>query len=177
MLTIKLIPIAPVNMEILEQLTEPLEKQFSAAVEIEQKNLLNAETVFDPSRAQYYSTKLLSELLEANKNFTGKVLGITSVDLFIPVLTYVFGEAQLNGTVSLMSTYRLSETLYGLPENKELFIERSIKEAVHELGHTFGLLHCRDYNCAMHSSTSVEEVDVKGKTLCSNCRQKISLST
>ncbi len=175
MRTIKLIPILPVNLGVIENLKEPLEKQYSARIEIDEKNILKAETAFNPSRAQYNSSLLLSSLLSIGENFNGKILGVTSVDLFIPVLTYVFGEAQLGGTVSIMSTFRLSETLYGLPENNELLTERAIKEAIHELGHTFGLLHCKNYECAMHSSTSIEEVDLKGKKLCGDCLGKISM--
>ena len=174
MAKIKLIPIAPVNIGIVEQLVDPLQEQYSAVVEIDSKNSLKAETAFNPSRAQYNSSQLLLELLSIGESFQGKILGVTAVDLFIPVLTYVFGEAQLNGTVSIMSTYRLSETLYGLPENNSLLVERAIKEAVHELGHTFGLFHCRNYECAMHSSTSIEEVDIKGSQLCLECFQQLS---
>ncbi len=108
------------------------------------------------------------------KNFEGKILGIISVDLFIPVLTYVFGEAQLGGKISIVSTFRLNEIAYGLPENRKLTEERLLKEAVHELGHNFGLLHCEDYLCVMHPSTSVEEVDIKTASFCSKCWKEIS---
>jgi archaemetzincin len=110
-------------------------------------------------------------MLEQMGDTPGKVLGVTSLDLFVPVLTFVFGEAQLNGTAALVSTFRLNETFYGFPPNEALLEERLIKEAVHELGHTFGLIHCRDFACVMHSSTSVEEIDVKGKEFCGSCRK------
>ncbi len=74
----------------------------------------------------------------------------------------------------MVSTFRLNETLYGLPENPRLLEERLIKESVHELGHTFGLIHCRDYNCVMHTSTSVEEIDVKGAEFCVGCKKRMA---
>ena len=109
---------------------------------------------------------------DANQS-SRKILAVTGLDLFVPVLTYVFGEAQLSGKAAVVSTFRLDETLYGLPANRPLLEERLLKEAVHELGHTFGLIHCRNYECAMHSSTAAEEIDIKGKGLCEECRKAI----
>jgi archaemetzincin len=88
-------------------------------------------------------------------------------------LTYVFGEAQLEGTAAIISTYRLDDTMYGLPPNPALFEQRMIKEAVHEVGHTFGLLHCRQFDCVMHSSAGVEEVDIKSRSFCPDCAARV----
>jgi archaemetzincin len=98
-----------------------------------------------------------------------KILGVTGIDLFVPVLTYVFGEAQLDGRAAVVSSFRLDDRLYGLSPNPALLRERLVKETLHELGHTFGLLHCRDFECVMHSSTSVEEIDLKPAHLCGKC--------
>jgi archaemetzincin len=97
------------------------------------------------------------------------VLGIAAVDLYIPILTFVFGEAQMGGPCAVLSTHRLRQEFYGLPSDPELFRQRVIKEAVHEVGHTLNLTHCDDYRCAMASSHAVEWIDLKDTVLCGTC--------
>jgi archaemetzincin len=172
-LPIRLVPLAPVPEEIVHALVAPLTQVFRAAVTVEQPLRGIVEAAYDYSRAQYNSTELLRKLLQLESGSPSKVLGITSVDLFVPILTYVFGEAQLDGAASVMSTYRLDDLVYGLPPDRVKLFERSLKEAVHELGHTFGLLHCGNFECAMHASTTVDDVDVKGATLCDRCFKTI----
>jgi archaemetzincin len=134
---------------------------------------IDAAVALDASRQQYNSTTLLAELLGVLPTPEAKILGLTSVDLFIPVLTYVFGEAQLDGNAALASSHRLRNELYGLPEAPGKAMERFEKECLHELGHAFGLKHCPDYSCVMHASTSVEDIDLKGSDYCRTCRQAL----
>jgi archaemetzincin len=122
------------------------------------------------SRHQYNSTTLLAELLKDLPSQDAKVVGVTDVDLFIPILTFVFGEAQLNGNVAIASSYRLRNSFYGLPPDRELLIQRLEKEIVHELGHTYNLKHCDNYTCVMHASTFVEDIDLKKPTFCNHCQ-------
>ncbi len=173
MTPIKLVPLVPVAEEIAGMLVAPLCQVFRTSVEAEKPLRGVIDTVYDFYRAQYNSTSLIRELLSLETDSSCKILGITSVDLFVPILTYVFGEAQLEGTAAVMSTYRLDDTIYGLPQDSIKLFERSLKEATHELGHTFGLLHCRSFNCAMHASTTVDDIDVKGASLCDECLKKI----
>ena len=102
-----------------------------------------------------------------------RVLGVTSVDLYIPILTFVFGEAQMGGPCAVVSFHRLMQEFYGLPADPSLLIGRLIKEAVHEVGHTLDLTHCDDYSCAMAPSHAVEWIDLKEWTLCANCQGKM----
>jgi archaemetzincin len=112
-------------------------------------------------------------LLEETADSDTNVLGIAGVDLFIPILTYVFGEAQLAGRAAVVSTYRLDPARYGLAANQQLLLDRLAKEAVHELGHTRGLVHCNHAVCVMRSSTYVEDIDLKSAQFCSACKQRI----
>ncbi len=169
-----IVPIYPVDFSLAMSLARSLKGILKCDILLDNTNHLNISSAYDGSRAQFNSTRIISMLSDKFKNFEGKILGIISVDLFISVLTYVFGEAQLGGKISIISTFRLNEIAYGLPENRKLTEERLLKEAVHELGHNFGLLHCEDYLCVMHPSTSVEEVDVKTASFCSKCWKKIS---
>jgi len=131
------------------------------------------EAAFDPSRGQYHSTALLAALLSDPGAGDDRVLGVTAMDLFIPVLTYVFGEAQVPGRAAVVSSHRLRSELYGLDPDAELLAERLAKEAVHELGHTYGLIHCQDPECVMRASTYVEEIDLKSATFCARCRRAL----
>jgi archaemetzincin len=127
------------------------------------------ERAFDASRGQYNSRVLLGQLLREHGPHPGRILGVTGVDLFIPVLTFVFGEAQLGGRAAVVSTHRLANERYGLAPSLQLLRQRLGKEAVHELGHTYGLVHCHRPRCVMGSSTYVEEIDVKTDRLCPEC--------
>jgi archaemetzincin len=122
---------------------------------------------FDARRKQHASGVILRWLLEYGPP-GAKVLGVTDRDLFIPILTYVFGEAQLGGTAAVVSIARLVEDveLFG----PELLVERLAKEAVHEVGHAFGLVHCETEGCVMGRSPAVREVDEKSAELCADCR-------
>ncbi len=131
--------------------------------------------VFDPSRVQYNSSLILRQLIMNPPWNAEKILGVLDVDLFIPILTFVFGEAQLKGIGAVVSTHRLHNRFYGLPENRELMTDRLLKEAVHELGHTYGLIHCLQVNCVMNSSTYVENIDLKSAEFCPLCQKSIKV--
>ena len=126
----------------------------------------------DGRREQYYSTAILQALQPIAPEC--RLLAVTSCDLFVPILTFVFGEAQLDGNCAVVSLHRLREEVYGMPPNPALLKERLIKEAVHELGHTFGLRHCEDWRCAMSSSHSVEWLDVKSADFCNECQKVVT---
>ena len=128
------------------------------------------ERAFDPSRGQYHSTALLSHLLDRHVSPEEKCIVVVDVDLFIPVLTFVFGEAQFEGPASIVSLHRLTNQFYGMPPDVEATVRRLAKEVVHELGHTFGLYHCHQFECVMRSSTYVEEIDLKQAEPCPGCR-------
>ncbi|MGA7159778.1 MAG: archaemetzincin family Zn-dependent metalloprotease [Bacteroidota bacterium] len=166
---ILVVPVQPCDNDYVNALISPLNTIFRFPASVNAKEAVDPSSAFDTYRNQYNSTAIISLFVQRFKECEGKIIGVTSADLFVPVLTYVFGEAQLDGPVAVVSAHRLDDTLYGLPPNRTLTIERLLKEAVHELGHTFGLVHCHDYRCVMHSSTTVEEIDIKSKTFCASC--------
>jgi archaemetzincin len=127
----------------------------------------------DPMRNQHHSTAIL-QAMQPLVEPGARLLAVTSLDLYVPVLTFVFGEAQLTGTCAVVSLHRLREEFYGLPAREDLMRERLVKEAVHELGHTFGLLHCDDWRCVMTSSHGVERLDVKGAEFCLLCGRVVA---
>lgn len=137
---------------------------------VEQMPLLpDVEFALDPNREQYHSTPILDKLATVAPDGAIKVLAITTVDLFIPILTHVYGEAQMGGKTCIVSTFRLKEGLSPLSV-KEAYQVRVAKEAIHELGHTFKLRHCQDPTCIMHYCRSVRDVDRKSNQMCRYCK-------
>ncbi|MEW6673632.1 MAG: archaemetzincin family Zn-dependent metalloprotease [Thermodesulfobacteriota bacterium] len=131
--------------------------------------LTDVDFALDPNRDQYHSTLILDKLAEAAPEGAAKVLAITAVDLFIPILTHVYGEAQLGGKTCIVSTFRLKEGLSPLSA-QDTYQVRLVKEAIHELGHTFNLRHCQDPACIMHYCRSVRDVDRKSDQMCRYCK-------
>lgn len=124
---------------------------------------------FDARRQQHSSTRILKWLLDARPASTGKIVGITDADLFIPILTFVYGEAQLGGAAAVVSTARLLSD-NGFRPDPVMLTSRLTKECIHELGHTFGLLHCPSPRCVMARSVNLVQVDAKDPSLCHDCQ-------
>jgi archaemetzincin len=126
---------------------------------------------FEPKRNQYYAKKIIEEMVIGLPCDCEKVVGITDVDLCTPVLTFVYGEAQLGGRVAIVSFNRLRQEFYHLPRNDRLLGERLAKECIHELGHCYGLFHCNNPECIMAFSSSILSIDNKSKNFCVGCRE------
>jgi len=169
---ISLLPIGRVDHALLEPLAESLTRSLRVACSI-QPDGLEPEFAFNPLRRQYHSTEILKKILQKPAGEAAKVLGVTEMDLYIPVLTFVFGEAQLADGGAVVSTHRLRQEFYGLPTDRDLLHQRLLKEALHELGHTYGLRHCPDYSCVMSASNGVERIDLKQAEFCDNCAQLV----
>lgn len=153
---------------LLDTLAAKLTEVFKVPVRRHPPNF-DPEVAFDESRGRYNSRILLARLLEQAPPGASRILGVTGVDLFIPVLTFVFGEAQLDGRAAVVSSHRLDNESYGLPADPDLLLQRLQKEAIHELGHTYNLLHCSDSQCVMASSMQVELIDIKSSRFCGKC--------
>jgi archaemetzincin len=169
---IDIIPIGEIEETLLLFLKQSVFQTFKIRTRIRNR-CFDLSPVYDPGRDQYNSTGLLLQLIHETPPDTLKILGVTELDLFIPIFTFLFGEAQLKGVGALVSACRLHNQFYGIPENRELFKSRLLKEGIHELGHTFGLIHCFTLNCVMKSSTYVEEIDQKSLDFCRVCGQEI----
>jgi archaemetzincin len=164
-------PVEP-GLDMLEHLAASLVRVFRMSCRIRPETV-DVAFALDARRGQYYSTAILQHL-ERVSDPDARVLGVTLADLYVPVLTFVFGEAQLDGACAVVSTARLHEEFYGLPARQDMLRERLFKEAAHELGHTFGLRHCADWRCVMTSSHAVERLDVKSPEFCLRCKKSVS---
>jgi archaemetzincin len=170
---ITLISFGYFDESFLKNVAEAVKKEFLSSVNIKEGHLDLSE-FYDPIRRQYNGTKLLKEVESKFSADSVKTLGLFGVDLFIPILTYIFGQAFLNGRSGIASLYRLSNERYGISMNDNIIFERFKKVVIHELGHTFGLVHCHIPTCVMRSSTYVEDIDQKSASVCIKCRFELS---
>jgi archaemetzincin len=160
--------------DFLKNISEAVKQEFLLSVNIKEGRLDISE-FYDPIRRQYNGTKLLKVVDLTYSSDSEKTLGLFNVDLFIPILTYIFGQAFLNGRSGIASHYRLSNERYGINKNDVFIFNRFKKEVIHELGHTFGLIHCLNSSCVMRSSTYVEDIDQKSADFCLKCRKELNI--
>jgi archaemetzincin len=161
------VPVGPPVLAAVGEFPEDLLKGLSERTGIPVSvAAVDPQVAWSPARGQYGSNRLLQEIREST---SGPVLAATSLDLYLPVLTFVFGEAELGGRVGIFSIHRLREEFYGLPPRPGLLFERAVRELWHELGHIYGLTHCRNASCVMSPSHSVAQVDVKSESFCPDC--------
>lgn len=164
----------------MEHLDEPLLAAIEASlrqgygIDVERLAPLGEpEFAWDDARGQYNAPLILRHLLDrvadGGGDVSARLLAVTGKDLYIPMLSFVYGLAQLGGRVAVVSTARLRPEYYGLPPDEELQRIRARKEAVHEAGHLFGLVHCPDTSCAMALSTGIRQLDLKQPSLCAGC--------
>ena len=157
----------------MRRVAEDVERILGYPVEMQECSL-DISSFYNPGRRQYDANDLLKKITERAPEEALKVIGMVRVDLYIPILTYIFGQAALNGRTGVASLYRLRNEHYGLEPDEELLMERFSKVILHELGHTFGLIHCRHPVCVMRSSTYVEDLDQKEKRFCQRCRAELN---
>ncbi len=130
------------------------------------------EYAYDPRRRQYAAEAILERLHPGRAE---RVLGVVDLDLYVPQLNFVFGLADHRGRRAVIALPRLRESFYGAPDDEALFLARVVKEAVHELGHTYRLGHCRNRRCVMAFSNSLADTDYKGSEFCARCRKQAHL--
>ena len=163
--------IGSVEMPVLEDVVRSLNLMSSCRVMKDSEYPLYA---FEPKRNQYYARKIIEKLDRGLPSDCAKLIGITDVDLCTPVLTFVYGEAQLGGNVAIVSVNRLKQEFYHLPPDNNLLAERLLKVCTHELGHCYGLFHCRDPKCVMYLSNNIMSIDTKKKSFCVRCDEFFS---
>jgi archaemetzincin len=160
---------------ILERIASDVKTEFQKPVDIA-VNYTDLSQFYDPTRRQYDGNRILKFMNSESSKEVVKTIGLFQVDLFIPILSFIFGQAIFKGNKGVVSLYRLKNEQYGLPRNKDILFDRFSKVIIHELGHTYGLIHCHVPTCVMRPGTYVEDIDQKQHHLCLKCRKELGLS-
>jgi archaemetzincin len=171
-LKIGVLGIGQVAPNLLREVSQGLVEVFpDASCKVTEDFLAVPEQAFNRKRNQYNSTVILNVIqnFTLNQKDFHRVLGVVDVDVYASGLNYVFGEAYLSGLAGLISLWRLKPEFYGEEPDSGALKLRTLKEAVHELGHTLGLQHCTHTYCVMHFSNSIFDVDKKQTLFCDQC--------
>jgi len=169
---LQLLPVGSVDLRLLEWSRHELGEKFRMPAEI-LPPMPDVQFALHSERQQYHSSEILAKMQAHLSGRCWRLLGVTELDLYIPILTFVFGEAQLRGSSALVSYHRLRQQFYGLEEDNDVLANRLLIESVHELGHTLGLTHCQDYSCAMAPAHAVEWIDIKDSGFCEDCLARV----
>jgi len=169
---VHLLPVGKLDGAILRDLCAAIPRCLHVACEILPYEL-DPTPSYHAERQQYHSSEILQRMQALVRPQDWRLLAVADFDLYIPILKYVFGEAQMGGPCAVVSVHRLRQEFYGLERDDTLLRQRLLKEAVHELGHTLDLRHCQDYQCVMASSHSVEWIDLRDTKMCDSCRSQV----
>lgn len=161
--------------KFLERLSNDVNVAFNTPVTVAQFHH-DIALYFDPARKQYDANRILKLVHAEYSSQNIKTMGLFQVDLFIPILTYIFGQAEYKGNAGIASVFRLRNEQYGMQGNERLLYERFRKVVIHELGHTFGLIHCHVPICVMRPGTYVEDIDQKKHLFCNKCSNELDLA-
>ena len=165
---ITICPIGPVKEDIIVRIAQCINTRSRVLCRIAPE-MKKPEYAYNKRRRQYDSKLILQHLLECCPQDTLRFVGVIGEDLYVPILKFVYGLSQIQGRCCVISTHRLRPRFYGHPEDQGLFISRIEKTALHELGHSFGLTHCRERSCVMFSSSRIEDTDFKQPDFCPTC--------
>ena len=166
-----IVPIGSLDKSLLKNLAKALEERFKIRFFIRGPLEIPKEA-FNPKRSQFEPTNIFNILKRYKEK---KVLGVIDKDLYTQGLNFIFGQAELPGSCALISITRLRQEFYGLPKDEKIFFKRAIKEAIHELGHTYGIKHCSNKDCVMFFSNSIIDTDKKSLFFCKVCQEKLKI--
>lgn len=174
-----LLKIGQIEKVILIELKKNLEssfKDFKVNVKLLPKELRLRDSYYQSKKRKYNADRIMEGMNQylLDCDFF-RVLGIINEDIYSGTYNFIFGCADgILSKIALISIIRLNERFYNRLEDNSLFEKRILKEAVHELGHTFGLYHCNDY-CVMQFSNSLMEADKKPIKFCNKCLKNLEL--
>jgi len=169
---IALLPLGAFSQEHLTLLREEFARSFGKPVDF-LRPIEIPDQAYNPTRKQYHSTTILKIIHRTLGGRYERILALTRVDLFVPQLNFVFGEADVINGNAIISLCRLRPEFYGLKPDPDLLRERTVKESIHEIGHTYNMTHCENPECVMFFSNNIRETDAKTKVFCKECQKML----
>lgn len=168
---VTIFPIGEIDSSILDFISKSIDETFPLTTTRLPNHNLSSIIPFSQYGNRYNSTSIFHYITKNISVDTLKLLAITEADLYSPIFSTLYGEAQLGGKCALVSLYRLRQEYYNLPPDQNIFLSRLYKVVIHEIAHTFGLIHCIDKNCIMYPSSNIIDIDVKSPLFCPTCHQ------
>ncbi len=170
---VAIIPIGSVQKAFCREVGQIVSDVLDREVEI-LPEMAQPQYAFNPERGQYHSTSIVRRVGQAiNRRKHCLGVGITEVDLFMPDLNFVFGEADRHERALVISLARLMPTYYGNAPDHARMMRRAVAETLHEIGHVLCLTHCQNESCAMFFSNTLSDTDRKRSSYCDPCRERI----
>lgn len=170
-----ILPIGEVDEAMLQGITAEVGAMYGRRVVVE-KSLPVPKYAYNPSREQYHSASILKRVESAMQPEWDAAIGVVDVDLFVPEVPFIFGEADRSTRAAIISLSRLRPEMGAVDSRSELLRKRLASEVIHQMGLIRGLAHCPNNRCVMFMSTTVQETDKKGLQLCANCRKRLGSS-
>jgi archaemetzincin len=172
MIQVEIMCCGEVDTGVLDFVSDGIARELGAEVTLS-STLPVPTDAYSPERDQYSSTRMLELLCHRTPLGDRVMLVVVDVDLYVPLLNFVFGEAHPAMRCCIISMARLGLSYDGLATGPEVYQERALKEAVHEIGHLLGLDHCTDTGCVMFFSNSILDTDKKGHSFCERCHRRV----
>lgn len=124
-----------------------------------------------PYQGEQILSKFVLGLLRRRKPEDAvSLLALTASDLWPGEgWNFVYGQASLRHGVGVWSLYRLGSSA----KRPDLFLRRTLKIAVHETGHMFGIRHCIVSDCGMNGANHQEEADRQPLWFCPEDEMKV----
>jgi archaemetzincin len=168
---LRIVPINAIDSAFLQRLGLCLEERFLYSVDVE-RALVVPRSAVNTVRQQMFSSTLTTKVLRQYPDDGGLLLAITDFDLYKTSHRFIFGDADEQRRIAIVSLHRLRSDFYGEDADENVLFQRTLKECVHELGHAIGLKHCYNARCAMYYSNSIFETDNKMSHFCDVCEKR-----
>jgi archaemetzincin len=169
---IVLVPVGTLDEPLLDKISKTLAETFQRTTTVH-RSLPVPKYAFNPTRGQYHSAAILKRVETLRVAEWDSAIGIVDVDLFVPEVPFIFGEADRSTRSAIISITRLRPETGSGESKKELTYKRLVSEAIHQIGVIRGLAHCPNNRCVMFFSATVQDTDKKGMSFCANCRKRL----
>lgn len=169
---IVMVPVGTIDEALLERAAKSLQETFQRPATVH-RALPVPKYAFNPTRAQYHSAAILKRVETLRVAEWDAAIGIVDVDLFVPEVPFIFGEADRSTRSAIISLTRLRPETGTAESKRELGFKRLMSECIHQIGMIRGLAHCPNNRCVMFFSATVQDTDKKGMAFCANCRKRL----